>query len=308
VTEAPLVSVVLTTNRASPYLQTALESLVAQTYTEWELILVDDGSPEPDAVEAACSSVPGARVIHQANAGISVARNVGIAGSRGTYVAFLDDDDEWSPERLALQVAALQARPDAVAAYGQIDFIDEHGDNVGTAELAPGDLGAFLRNDMSAPIISLMVVRRALDRVGGFHSMFAMSEDIDLIYRLARAGPFVFVPEVLVHYRRHGANMSANMRQSALWSRRALWLQQWWSARAGETELLEDVRIGLRSSRRYWAERMVHEAVEEFRHGHLSAAGELAYFVARHDPVAGLRTLGSLAYGRLSSDGNDPEG
>lgn len=295
----PLVSVVMTTNRRGPFLPAALASLQAQTYTEWELIVVDDGSPDPAAVEAAVAGIPDTSVIHQANAGISVARNVGVAQSRGRYLTFLDDDDLWDPRRLALQVAALQERPDAVASYGQIDFIDEHGTIFGTGNIRAGDLGDFLRHDTGVPVVTLMVVRRVLDRVGVFHPMFGMGEDLDLVYRLARTGPLVFVPEVLVHYRRHGRNMTDDMVESALWSRRALWLQGWWSTRVGEADVLADVRTGLRQSRRYWTDRMVHEALHDARLGHYSSAREYAAFVARHDLVTGVGALVRIVGGKL---------
>ena len=295
----PLVSVVLATNRNGPYLAATLESLAGQTFTRWELILVDDGAPDPAAIEAAASAVPEARVIHQANAGVSAARNVGAAAGLGRYLAFLDDDDLWSPERLALQVAALEARPDAVASYCQWDFMDEQGTVFGTGELRAGDLRAFLRHETRAPIPTLLITRRGLDRVGMFHPMLPPGEDLDLIYRLARTGPFVFVPDVLVHYRRHDANESGDLRAAALASRRALWVQQWWSARSDETELLDDLHFGLRQSRRYWTDQLVRAAAHEAGHGHLATAGRYAAFVTRHDPVLGVRAVAEMARRKL---------
>jgi glycosyltransferase involved in cell wall biosynthesis len=291
VSDAPLVSVILATNRNGPFLAETLASLQAQTYAAWELILVDDGSPDPDAVEASVAGIPGVVVIHQANAGVSVARNIGFSRSRGAYLAFLDDDDLWEPERLALQVAALEARPDAVAAFCQMTIIDEHGVATGSTALETGDFRAFIRNDAVAPIPTLLVTRWAIDRVGMFHPMLPPGEDLDMIYRLARVGAFVLVPEALVRYRRHGDNESGDLRGAALASRRALWVQRWWSTRLGEAEVLEDLQTGLRRSRQYWTDTMVRSAVHEARQGHLADAGRYVAFVARHDPVAGLRSL-----------------
>ncbi len=287
----PLVSVILATNRNGPFLDATLASLEAQTYPTWELILVDDGSPDPDAVEAAVAAIPDVVVIHQANAGVSVARNIGFSRSRGAYLAFLDDDDLWEPERLARQVAALEARPDAAAAFCQMTIIDEHGEATGGTSLQTGDFRAFIRNDAVAPIPTLLVARWAIDRVGMFHPMLPPGEDLDMIYRLARVGAFVLVPEALVRYRRHGDNESGDLRGAALASRRALWVQRWWSTRLGEDEVLEDLETGLRRSRRYWTDTMVRSALHEARQGHLADAGRYAVFVARHDPVAGLRAL-----------------
>jgi glycosyltransferase involved in cell wall biosynthesis len=291
---SPLVSVVLTTNRNGLYLTATLASLTAQSWTDWELILVDDGSPDGDGIEAAAAQVPNAVVVHQANAGIGVARNVGIARSTGAYLAFLDDDDLWEPERLALQVAALHDHDDAVAAYCQWDFIDERGELMAEGDLEPGGLRSFLRLDSRAPIPTLLIRRRSLDRVGTFHPMLPPGEDLDLIYRLARDGKFVFVPTVLVHYRRHGGNETNDARGAALASVRALWIQQWWSTRRGETDLLEDIRTGLRRTRGYWTEQLVHDSAHQLRQGNLSAAGRYAAFVARHEPALGIKALAHL--------------
>ena len=304
----PLVSVVLATNRNGPFLADTLRSLAAETYDQWELILVDDGSPDPAAIEATAAGIDGATVIHQSNAGVSVARNVGIAGSRGKYLAFLDDDDLWAPERLELQVAALESQPSAVASYCQLDFIDQHGTILGTGHLGPGDFHSILRGDTTTPIPTLLVARRALHRVGMFHPMLPPAEDLDLIYRLVRTGPFVFVPDVLVHYRRHVANESGDLCGASLASRRALTVQQWWSARRGETEVLQDLRVGLRHSRRYWTDQLVREAVREARLGHLSKAGHYATFVARHDLANGLRAVTEAARRTLSSSPAQTDG
>ncbi len=268
--------------------------------------MVDDGSPDPEAVEVAVAGIPGVVVVHQANAGVSVARNVGMARSRGEYLAFLDDDDRWAPERLALQVAALERQPDAVAAYCDMAFIDGHGTVSGSTSLTQGDLRSFIRHETRAPIPTLLVTRRALERVGTFHSLLPPGEDLDLIYRLARAGPFAFVPGALVEYRSHGGNETGDLPGVALASRRILWIQRWWSTRIGENEVLADVRIGLRRSRGYWTERLVRSALHEFRAGHLPQARRYAAFVARNDPVTGLCVVARLVGQKASATRRRP--
>jgi glycosyltransferase involved in cell wall biosynthesis len=290
----PLVSVIVATNRTGPFLAETVASVRAQTYPSWELVLVDDGSPDPDAIDEVATSVDGATVVHQANAGVSVARNVGISRSSGAYLAFLDDDDTWDPDRLSRQVAAMEDHPEAVASYCQLDVIDGEGRVLGTGRLGPGDAHSILRGETTTPIPTLLVARTALERVGLFHPMMPPAEDLDLIYRLARTGPFVFVPETLVHYRRHGANESGNLRSASLASRRALEVQKWWSTQVSEADILDDLRAGLRHSRRYWTDQLVREAAHQARAGNLAAAGRTASFVARHDPVNGIRALPGL--------------
>lgn len=294
----PVVSVILATNRGGPLLALTLGSLAAQTHTDWELIVIDDGSPDPDAIEEAVAVIPTATVIHQTNAGLSVARNLGIGRSRGRYLAFLDDDDLWMPERLAVQVAALEARPDAVACYCQWDTIDITGRVVGAGDLAPGDLRTFLRQERRAPIPTLLVARSALDRAGTFHPMLPPGEDIDLIYRLIRIGPFVFVPDVLVHYRQHEHQETGDVRGAYLASRRALHVQRWWSTRRGETELLGDITTGERRARRYWIDVLAGATSVELRKGHRAQAGRYILFGLRHDPVNTVRALTARALHR----------
>lgn len=297
-TTEPLVSVVVATNRNGPYLRATLASLAAQTYPNWELILVEDGAPDPAAIEAAVACVPGAVIVHQTNAGVSVARNVAFFRSTGTYVAFLDDDDTWEPERLSRQVASLEGRPGAAASYCQLDVIDEHDITIASGDLVSGDTRSILRNETATPIPTLLIARWALERVGLFHPMLPPGEDIDLIYRLARTGEFVFVPDVLVHYRRHAANESGDLRGAALASRRALWIQQWWATRKNEAEVMEDLGVGLHNSRHYWTDRLVRAAVHEARKGKLTLAGRYAAFVALHDPGLGLTSVARIARGR----------
>ncbi len=303
----PLVSVVLATNRGGPLLDLTLDSLASQTWPNWELIVVDDGSPDPGEIDAAVSRIPDSTVVHQANSGVSMARNVGIARSRGRYLTFLDDDDLWAPERLTLQVEALEREPAAVASYCQWDIIDVRGDLVVSGDLGPGDLRAFLRHERQAPILTLLASRDAVDRIGWFHPMLPPGEDLDLIYRLARVGAFVFVPEVLVHYRRHGSNATNDTRAAALASRRVLWIQQWWSAHTGQAATLEDIRVGLRQSRRYWTEQALQAAWAQLRAGRYGEAGRNTAFVIRHDPVTGVRAAFRLIATRLSRSGTSPE-
>lgn len=211
----PLVSVVVATNRAGPYLGEALASVAAQTWDRTELIIIDDGAPDAAAIVQAAAAVPQARVLRQASAGVSAARNHGAAVATGELLVFLDDDDRWHPHRLAEQVAAMETAPDAVASYCRLQTIDE----TGTRVLAPADQTAVhtqadiaaRRTGIIAP--NLMVRRAAFHRVGGFDAALGHAEDLDLVLRLADEGPFVFAAEALVDYRAHGANTTGRYRE-----------------------------------------------------------------------------------------------
>lgn len=215
-TTMPLVSVVVATNRGGEFLDEALRSVVEQSYPRWELIVVDDGSAAPDAIADVVARHRGVRLVRQEPAGVSVARNVGVAESNGVYCAFLDDDDLWTPDRLALQVAALEAEPGAVLAYGRVAGIDAEGRVVmaGDQSAAP-DIHAVFDGRRVPQFQSALIRRRSLVRVGGFHSGLRLAEDLDLILRLARDGRFVFVDAELAQYRRHATNVTAAYRPLA---------------------------------------------------------------------------------------------
>jgi glycosyltransferase involved in cell wall biosynthesis len=211
--QVPLVSVILVTNRASAFLREALDSVARQTYPNVELIVVDDGAEDPQFIEVAVSEHSTGRVVHQTSAGVSAARNAGAAEAKGELLVFLDDDDRWRPERLALQSVALLDAPDAVVSYCGMQSIDDAG-----AVIAPADQFAVkgevdIARRATGIILPNVIVRRtAFEQVGGFEPQLRLAEDLDLILSLARLGDFVFVPDVLVDYRSHSANTTKRYR------------------------------------------------------------------------------------------------
>ena len=211
-TSVPRVSIVLATYRNSPFLAGALADVRAQTSRDWELVIVDDGSPEPDALEAHAAELPGSRVIHQANAGLAAARNAGCFAARGEYVTFLDDDDCWPERRLEVQLAAIEAAG-GVGCYGRLVYIDEEAREFGEG---PDCSSEQARLAAGFHIGTLMVRRDAGSRAGWFDPVLGSAEDLDFELRLAQVGELTYVPEVLLQYRRH----SANVTNQAIYARR----------------------------------------------------------------------------------------
>lgn len=276
----PLVSVVIATNRAGPYLAEAMESVRAQTHPNVEVIVVDDGSPDPDLVAATVETIPGAVLVRQPAAGVGVARNTGVARARGEYVAFLDDDDRWHPERLARHVAAHANDADAVASYCGIRTIDASGER----ELAPADQVAvasrldIARRRTGILLGNLMVRRDHLAAVGGFHTGIRLAEDLDLVLRLAQRGPFVFVPGALVDYRAYGDNTTARHRELTRSIDHVLRLHEWSAQERGDPELVAALRESIRKNERFawWsAGRAARAAARERRPA--AAVGEIAW-------------------------------
>lgn len=203
------VDVIVPTNRVGPYLSAALESVRAQSYRNWQLIIVDDGSDAPHELDRLVDGIEGARIIHQSHAGVSSARNVAIKAGTGEVVAFLDDDDLWPPDRLERLVRTLERRPDALGAFGDGVYIDRDGHAFGSWHTEEASPEVFLSGETPIPrITALVVFRDALDRVGPFDERLALSEDDELILRLLRHGPLVGTESIVVSYRRHDGNVT----------------------------------------------------------------------------------------------------
>jgi glycosyltransferase involved in cell wall biosynthesis len=188
----PLVSVIIIFLNAENFIQEAIDSVFAQTYNQWELLLVDDGSTDESSSIArkVAEQYPGkVRYLehtgHQ-NLGMSVARNLGISHSTGDLIAFLDADDAWFPYTLQEQVAILQAQPEADMVYGPLywwyswtglpedqdrDYIEKLGVPSNSLIEPPGLLPLFLLDKAAVPS-GMLVRREAIDRVGWFENAF----------------------------------------------------------------------------------------------------------------------------------------
>ena len=206
---SPLISVVIPTYNHARYVLETLDSVFAQTYADYEVIVINDGSPDDTAARLRPLAEAGRIRYHeQPNAGQSAARNRGLSLARGEFVAFLDDDALWPPGKLAWQVAAVCASPDAGVVYGQVI---ELGDD---RPHPPGDApeGEVFERFLDAGWIQspgqALIRRRVLEQVGGFDPAIWGTDDWDLWLRLARTTRFCYQPQPALVYRRHAANAS----------------------------------------------------------------------------------------------------
>ncbi len=203
----PTVSVVIPTNRGGAYLAEAVASVNRQTRAAHEIILVDDGSPEPGLASVAAELHIG--FLRQEPRGVSTARNRGVAACSGDWIGFLDDDDVWHPERIEALLNAAQSQPAAVACFTGGWWMDASGTQFGQWPGTPGTTDQFLRGEINIPILGTMLIRRDVyQSVGGFLPSFRQAEDDEFILRLLQAGDFVGVDRPLFGYRRHGSNMT----------------------------------------------------------------------------------------------------
>ncbi|GAA2982129.1 glycosyltransferase involved in cell wall biosynthesis [Microbacterium terrae] len=223
---SPLVSVILATNRSSPFLAAAVSSVVAQTYPGWELVIVDNGAPDPVALSAVVAGIPRTSIVRvPPPVTVSLARNAGVTASGGDLLVFLDDDDVWHPERLERQVALLRAEPSAPASYCGGWHMDANGRPFAPSWPAvPANATEMLSGTARLPHIcgAMLIRRHAFAEVGGFSPELSMMEDFELALRLLGRGTFACAPEELVGYRRHDGNVTGTgidnvrVRRSAL--------------------------------------------------------------------------------------------
>jgi glycosyltransferase involved in cell wall biosynthesis len=211
------VSVVIPAYNAARYLGEALDSVFAQTVTDLEVVVVDDGSTD-DTPQIAQGYGSRVRYVRQANAGVASARNRGLAESTGRYVAFLDADDTWLPGKLERQVAALAARPAARVCHTDFDLMGGGTAPAGLRRRVKPTAGSLLEQLLTVGNVvgtpsTVVCERSLLEEVGGFDPALSQCADWDLWARLAPRTEFVYVDECLVRYRQHDGNMSRDVRR-----------------------------------------------------------------------------------------------
>ena len=208
------VSIIIPAYNAETTIKRTIESVQRQTYADYELIVINDGSTDGTSKIVRQIIDPRIKLFSYENGGLPVARNRGIERAKGEYIAFLDADDLWTPDKLEKQLAVLEANPEAGVVYSQTYCIDRqenllyycdpiHFEGNVLKELL---LTNFLHNG-SNPLIR----QRAIETVGKFDSNLKSSEDWDYYLRLAALYPFAVVPEYQILYRQTANNMSSNV-------------------------------------------------------------------------------------------------
>jgi glycosyltransferase involved in cell wall biosynthesis len=216
---APLVSVVIATHNMAGYLALAIRSALEQTYQNTEVLVVDDGSTDDtrSRVEPYLKDRR-VRFLYQQNRGQAAAKNRGVRESQGDYVAFLDADDMWVPDKLALQMPLFLRSAALGVVYSRLVYIDELGAEVRVAddELFRGRVTGplFIRNFIG---FGSSVVRKAcFSRLGVFDEALRMGIDYDLWLRLSTEYEFDFVDRPLLQYRVWSGQMSRNCKSRYL--------------------------------------------------------------------------------------------
>ncbi|MGB3638476.1 MAG: glycosyltransferase [Rivularia sp. (in: cyanobacteria)] len=209
----PKVSVIIPAYNAMTYLPQTVESVLKQTFTDFEVIIVNDGSS--DEIEQWVGTITDNRVrlISQKNQGTAAARNTGIADAKGEYIAFLDSDDLWEASNLEKQVHCLDNNPDVGLVYVWVKSIDAKGNDLG--QIYGNDAEGYVWEQLLQKNViwsgsAAMVRRVCFEKSGVFDQNIKLTEDWEMWIRIARNYSFAVIKEPLVSYRFHANNKSQN--------------------------------------------------------------------------------------------------
>lgn len=273
----------------------AVRSVLAQTHEDLELLVVDDGSSQ-DLGWVGDLKDSRVKYHRQANMGVSIARNAGVAISGAPLIAFLDQDDEWLPDKLAMQLALVARRPEAAFWYTGFDWVKP--DEVLEGEGVPVTYHGLLSDQMVC-LSSVLVRRSAYLAVGGHDPLLAQMQDWDLFLRLSLSARPEGVVDSLVRYHVHGANTS-NDYQTALVERVAvLGLHEARARRLGDHDSLEAIQRGRHRTRELYSYQAIDAARGSLRTGDVAGALRHARTAARLKPTLLARGLAQAAKSRL---------
>lgn len=210
------VSIIIPIYNAEKTILETIQSVQSQSFTDWELIVIDDGSTDNSVKIVEEIKESRLQLFCYENAGATVARNRGLAQANGNFIAFLDADDLWSEDKLVLQLAALQNNPDAGVAYCWTSFIDEQG-KIFFLQKPVWHQGnvyrdLLLRNFLACGSIPL-IRREAIAAVGEFDPHLKSCQDWEYWLRLAKNWSFVIVPKYLVFYRQSSGSISSKVEE-----------------------------------------------------------------------------------------------
>lgn len=213
---SPAVSIIVPAYNASPYIERTIRSVLAQTFSDWELLIVDDGSKDNTAALVQTFSDPRISLIRQPNGGVSRARNNGLSKARGTYVALLDADDEFLPDNLSKKIAALENDPQAGWVFSNLRLIDAdskllHASTSGKGENILENILLWNGEVIPGPCSNLVFRRELLDAGLAFDPQFSTAADQDFCLQLAARSKGFFLEEALASYRLLPGSMSRNI-------------------------------------------------------------------------------------------------
>ncbi|MEN8218212.1 MAG: glycosyltransferase family 2 protein [Pseudomonadota bacterium] len=281
----PTVSVVMPVYNVERYVAASIQSVLDQTFTDFELLIVDDGGTDESLTICQKFDDPRIKIIRQRNRGLAGARNTGIRHAKGQYIALLDSDDLWKPEKLAKHVEHLDNSPKVGISFSSSAFIDDNGEPLGIYQLPKltsiNAIDVLCRNPVgngSAPVIRRAVFEELAllhylqgEEESAFDESFRQSEDIECWVRMTILTQWQFegLSEDLTLYRVNAGGLSSNLEnQYASWGRMiekarryAPYFLEEWEARTRSYQLRYLARRAIRMRNAPVAVRLVHRAI-----------------------------------------------
>jgi glycosyltransferase involved in cell wall biosynthesis len=250
----PTVSIVIPVYNGSDYLGEAVDSALAQTYGNVEVLVVNDGSDDGGKTEGIARSYGGRiRYFRKENGGVGSALNLGIREMAGEYFSWLSHDDVYYPDKTEVQVRYLHREPGPVVLYGDYDLIDASSNRIGTNRISPVEPGRFrqaLMTDYPINGCTALIPKRIFDSVGLFEEGLPTTQDYTMWFRMAKRFDFVHIPEILIRSRIHPGQGS--LRLSDLDEKNRFYIgclnelhEEWDSSLAGESQAVFHARVAV---------------------------------------------------------------
>jgi len=290
-----LVSVIIPCYNQARFLAQAIDSVLGQTHADYEIIVVDDGSP--DNVPDITASYPLVRYVRQGNQGLGAARNTGIRESKGSCLVFLDADDRLLPHALETGLKCLKAHPDCAFVAGRCNWVTLDG------SILPSPAQPTVESDHYRQLLidncriytmTAMFRRWVFDVVGGYDTSLAAAEDWDLNLRIGRRFPICLHSDVVGEYLRHEGGISRNAEVMLKSILKVLRSQRRYIR--GHRQYKEAYQEGIREMQKYLGERIAGEVRALRRAGEWRRAGRGMLVLLRLDPRGFARRVGRKLY------------
>lgn len=289
---APGVSIVLPTHNGERYIEQAIQSIIDQTYNNWQLLVVDDGSTDKtaDIVDLYARADPRIHLYRNTNnVGLPVSLNIGSEHARGTYLTWTSDDNYYAPEALALMVEALETDPELCVVVAGMQYVDEFGDSLGQFLPGPIDNISFT-NVIGGCFLYKSEVHH---RIGGYRHEYSLVEDWDFFLRAYSQGyRFQVLRKSLYHYRKHANSLTRSRAARARFARDSM-LYQYLSS----TQRLDDAAV---------APLLFRIGKRSVKAGHYGLAVRCLMRSLRRDPISSSTTIVSLLFKKLMGKRSAP--
>lgn len=209
----PLISVIIPAYNSAAFIDDALRSVLNQTYKNIEIIIVDDGSTDNTAEIIHLHQ--GVKYLYKENGGVSSARNLGISEAKGEYIAFLDSDDIWIPDKLELQKGFLESNGDFMLVLTDVEFISQNGSEIYRRRKVIPFNGMVIEHVLKKPFLippSALIRAEFFRRHNAFDETLETAEDIELFLNLAKRYKVGLLEKPLVRCRKRESSLSSNLR------------------------------------------------------------------------------------------------